>query len=404
MKQIPVSYFEKWSLYFVSAVMALGTVNPFVLSQSTRDQETQSFLIYPALIFVIITFISDKNALYFKAKIIWQSTVLLFSLWIIIALSDIIYGFNHLMVTEYNFLFFIRLLFGFISFYILTILFIRTRKLEKCLLIFSLIMVILFLPFLLNIPAFSSNFMISNGRLWMYGENPNTFSARMSIAIIFFSNCIFKKNFNIYVRILFVIFVFILTFGVLLSGSRGSLAIVTLAFGYLIIKDIKASHLILIGIPSIILGIVLLINVIDLDTFSIFDRFETLVDNGNPREVLMAQAIEIWKDHPIVGSGYDGYQNEKFILYREIKDSHCIVTSILAMGGILGLMCFLTFVFGLIKYQYSIINRSAIPLILFIFMFFISLKTGGIIAYFFMYYIYSWCLAYCYLIKNKKLI
>ena len=404
MKRIPVSYFEKWSLYFISAVMALGTVNPFALSHSTRDQETQSFLIYPALIFVIISFISDKKTLYFKSKIIWQNTLLLFSLWIIIVLSDIIYGFNHILVTEYNLFFFVRLLFCFFSFYILTILFIHTRKLEECLLIFSIIMVILFLPFLLKIQAFSSNFMISNGRLWMYGENPNTFSARMSIAIIFFSNCILQKKFNLYVRITFVIFVFILTFGVLLSGSRGSLAIVTLSFCYLIFKDLKTSKLILIGIPSIILGIILLINFIDLDTFSIFNRFEKLADNDNPREVFMVQAIDIWKDHPIIGSGYDGYQNEKLILFREVKDSHCIVTSILAMGGILGVMCFLTFISGLLRYQYKIIKRSAIPFILSVFMFFVSLKTGGIIAYFFMYYIYSWCMAYSYLIQNKNIV
>lgn len=391
--------FEKISLYFISAVMALGTINPLNLGGSNREEEVQSFLIYPALLMIIVSFIFDKRTKALKFKTLKICTIFLLILLGVILSSDIIYSFTNTLLIESSFVIYIKLLMCIVSFYILSLLFLRTKDIHNNLLIYSITMVIIVLPFFTNIGVFSNCFEFSNGRLWMYGENPNTFSARLCVAILFFAYSLTQKQNNLKLKVLFGVFIVLLFYFVILSGSRGSLAIVGLSLLYLFLRKLSFTQIIIILIPLIIITASILIKLADSEMFIVFDRFQSLTSQGDLREILMAEAIDIWKKYPILGCGQNGYNNEKLILFKEFLDSHCIVTSVLAMSGIIGLCTFSLYIGYLMKYVASSVRQSPFPLILCIFMFTVSLKTGGIISYFFMYYVYAISITYAYLLK-----
>lgn len=395
--------FEKYSLYFMSAIMALGTINPLHLSGSTRREEVQSFLIYPALLMIILSFILDNKVKALSFKALQRCTTVLLLLLGVIFTSDILYISTSTVLVKFSFAIYVKLLMCIICFYILSLLFIRTKDIHTNLLIYSITMVIIVLPFFTNIGSFSNCFEFSNGRLWMYGENPNTFSARLCIAILFFAYSLTQNHYNIKIKLLFCISIVLLFYFVILSGSRGSLAIVGLSLLYLFLRRLSLTQIILILVPLILVIFVVFIKLADSDLFVVFERFQSLSAKGDLREVLMAEAIDIWKSNPIFGCGQNGYNNEKLLMFNEHLDSHCIVTSILAMSGIIGLCLFALFIGFFMKYIFSSIRKSLFPLVLCIFMFIVSLKTGGIISYFFMYYIYALCISYSRLLKSKNI-
>lgn len=386
----------------MSWVMALGTINPMHLSGSTREEEVQSFLIYPALLMIIISYILDNKAKAIKFRALKTCTIFLLLLLCIIFTSDILYSFGNTILVKPSYVIYIKLLMCIASFYILTILFIRSKDIHRNLLIYSITMVIIVLPFFFNIGPLNNCFEFSNGRLWMYGENPNTFSARLCVAILFFAYSLTQNSYVLKYKIFFSLSIVLLFYFVILSGSRGSLAIVGLSLLYLFIRKLSWKQIILILIPLIAVVGIVFVKLADSDMFVVFERFQSLSSKGDLREVLMAEALEIWKSQPILGCGQNGYNNEKLILFKEYLDSHCIVTSILAMGGIIGLCLFSLFIGFLMKYVSVCVRKSPLPLILCIFMFAVSLKTGGIIAYFFMYYIYAICMAYVYLLNKNQ--
>jgi len=391
---------ERWALYFVSIVMALGTINPFNISSSTREGEVQSFLIYPAVLIIIVIFLFDKKARKIRINEILLSTALLLLLWLTIFCSDFIYIVTNSLVININYVMFIKLLMCIISYYILTFLFIRTNSINKNLLIYGLVSMAIVMPFFIPIGPFSNCFEFSNGRLWMYGENPNTFSARLCIAIIYFAYCITERRYNKCVRLFFLICICVLTYFVLLSGSRGSLAIVAISLLYLLIKELSLKWIIFFILPLCLLISVIFLN-LDSQEFVIFERYQSLVSGGDLREILMKEALNIWEDNIIIGCGINGYDCEKLLRFNEHLDSHCIVTSILAMSGIIGLLCYAGFMCEIFSNSINIIKKTPLSLIFSLFMFAVSLKTGGIISYFFMYYIYSICMSQS-LICSKK--
>ncbi len=391
--------FQRYTLYVMSVVMGLGTINPF--EKYNPNEEPKSFLIYPALILIIIAFLADFKSLRRHYNKLINSELSLLALWFTIVLSGVLYGLQNLMSVEFSYEYTLKMLFAFLAYYLISYLFISTKDGYNNLLIYSITCILLVLPFFLNIGS-SDFYHFSNGRLIMYGENPNSFSARLGIAVLFFSYSLTIRNKGLIYKLLAISAIITLLFFILLSGSRGSFAIVVFCSFIMFVRQLSIKQIILTFIP--ILAIAFYVLVKNSAEFSIFQRFETLQDKGDSREILMGYAIDIWESYLILGCGQNGYLTEKLSRFNNPLDSHCIVTSVLAMGGIVGLFWFLRFIIINFSLVWPFRKVNALPLILFLFMFFISLKTGGIITYFLMYYIYAYSASEGYLLKNTNVI
>lgn len=401
MKTMKIITIEKYSLYLLSIVMALGTINPFNLAGSTREQAVQSFWIYPALFLVFLSYVLDGKINKIKYKSILSCTWFLIILFFIILISDIFYNIENCLKFSIDILYYIKLFINIISYFVIAKLFVRTKDINNNLFIYSIVMVLAILPFIFQISYFSKCFMFSNGRLWMYGENPNTFSLRLSIAVVYFVYSLFNSIYTKIGRFIIVVFILLMSYMILLSGSRGSLVVLFLSLLLLFWNNLSINQIFKYCIPFCIMIVAIIPTVIDFEQFVVFERFQQFASSGYSREEYMKQAIEIWRMWPIIGCGNGGYENEKLIQFNEDHDSHCIVTSILAMGGILGIFCFIGFIIREIISLYRIAKITYLPMIIFILIFIVSLKTGGIITYFFMYYIYALCMAYACLVDRK---
>ena len=243
---------------------------------------------------------------------------------------------------------------------------------------------------------------ISNGRVWLFGENPNSTSTRFVLSFLYFlyislfSNVKNRKN---------KFFLFGLPFLLILileSGSRGSLlsllmGSVTMVF----LSDLKRFLKLII----IIIGLFLMFfSAVYLnDDFSIISRVQSSLDGESAgRDILWKHALDIWQENPIIGVGENGYYYEIFKLQSEYKDPHNLLLYLLATSGVIGFISFLYFNFFLIrKCFYDLKNRYLFNFILYLITFLIFIKTGGVLSYLIMWYIFSIILAKTNYEKNK---
>ena len=131
-----------------------------------------------------------------------------------------------------------------------------------------------------------------------------------------------------------------------------------------------------------------------------FSRYKILQNSE------MEQALIIFMDNPLVGVGYNGYSEEKYLRGFDHRDSHNIVTSILVMGGIVGIIAFVALWITLIIPTIKCRGASVAPVALSVSMLLVSMKTGGVITYVLMWFIYaisySWALSNTQGLSNDK--
>lgn len=244
---------ESILLFLFSSLLALGNLNPFV--PYTTDEDT-SLGLTQIFTVVLVPYLLWKykghyyNSLLFKG---WQKWLVLF--WII---SFLISLFLSQTSSLGLYAYWGKIFIDIIICILLPISFKNKRVLYYSLFFFSISCVILSL--LIFTGLLSSMIDVHNGRLWLWGENPNSSSGRWAVAtiyIIYF--CIYNPlSWNKY-RYLFVIGVFPLLLLIVMSGSRGSLLITTLCLILLFFKSINKSFLksiiflIIICIPLILL-------------------------------------------------------------------------------------------------------------------------------------------------------
>ena len=72
-----------------------------------------------------------------------------------------------------------------------------------------------------------------------------------------------------------------------------------------------------------------------------------------------------------------------------LKKLNNIITTIMAMGGTVALVCFLRFLFINFGIFFKKMQQKLLPLVMFLSMLFISLKTGGVITFMLMWYVYA---------------
>lgn len=375
----------KYTIYLLSFFLAFGPINPFSIKEEELDDVTSPFLIISTGLFVISFLIFQNSLLINDDKIRKYATPLLI-LFFAISLGDITYDIN---TAHYNFIF--KFGVNIVAFSCLYVYFSHNpRQIEISLKIFAISCVAIIMMLYLHV---IDNFTdIHNGRLWLFGENPNNTSSRMSMAllIIYYYG---RENRSFFMRLFSYVLCGIIFYYIIQSGSRGSFisTIIGLSIFMIFKRDEREAKIL--QIIVLVVGSILLYPIIEEnDEIAMFDRMEELSE-GNSREEHIKNAIEIGSDYLIAGCGHNGYVQEKINRGMDWHDSHNVLASVFAMSGLIGLSALIYFFLKLCKISYKSFQQYPISLILLFSMIFIAMKTGGVLTYMLMWYIYAISLA-----------
>lgn len=388
-------------LVFFSGLLAFGTWNPFVPFNPDNDAESGIGLIQLTSVIFIIYLLMRKKSVGISMKR-WSNV--LYAFYFIFALTALV-DINNISITTLSVL--IKLLLVIFLCILLPYLMIENKNyiyisIYTFSIVSSIIAVLFWCGFL------ESFITYSQGRFCLFGENPNSTSARFSLAFIFFFDILLRNPFNWskirYWQLLFLIPLINIVFA---SGSRGSSIILVISiFLYLILyphKNVINKIFVIIFFVSIFVvgGIYLLVNNSD---YVIIERLlETYNVGGDAsRDMLNFYAISIWLDSPIMGEGIVGFQKEMLLQFNETRTVHNLYYYILSTSGIIGFIPFICFVYQLFKDAISVKKQEPVSFVVLIFMLLMAYKTGGILTYMLMWYVFSIIITFK--LKNKWII
>lgn len=228
---------------------------------------------------------------------------------------------------------------------------------------------------------------IRKGRLWIFEENPNSISVRMVIAFIIITyvlieNPIKSKTISFFLSLsLPSIFIFVVA-----TNSRGSF--IALMVGITIIIYFSNINKYLKYFMSLI-GTVLLYWVWGyFKTSSIFNR---LIDDNllGGRGKIWLNSIKIFYDYPF-GIGEGGYINEMTTRYSSTADTHNIFLYISICGGFISLILFILFlrIISINAFK-NFKTGDPFSLTLLLIILILVSKTGGVLTYLVMWYIFA---------------
>lgn len=371
-------------LFFLLAFfLAFGSVNPLNLSQvrGVSDAMSEQFSLSPILFLCCsILAVFDKQV-FGKLPQMRAFWPLLLILLLSISLGDLFYSSTGLAEEKVFYAKLAIAMFGFITFSLYFTA--NPRLLRQCLEIYawtcSIIVVSFFLGFL------NPFLFYSNGRLWLFGENPNSFSFLMGFgALSHLCSILENKRFALF-RLFAIIAIIIF---IVLCGSRGSFIICIFSMGIALVTN-SNKHIVvslLVSIAAIVIIALFLRSRAEDITF--FERMGTITEEAE-RSTLLSQAFSLFTERPLYGFGRHGYLIERFSRFNDFRDSHNMFISILAMGGFLGGISILSFIISLFKRAVKVINKTAIPISFLVYIVLISMKTGDIITYSMMWYIFA---------------
>lgn len=378
-----MKWINRLFLYILTVAIAFGTINPFAIT-AHLDSDAASEPIFVSLFslcFVVTSWIAyphnDGDVL------LKRMARPLFIMVATFGIADVLYD-----ITGANWYFVFKLAYAVIAYYTLARHFAKFPKdIEICLLIFAITSTLIILA---SYTAFSSVLTFSKGRMSIFGENANSTSSRMSMAIFAFMYFFNIKRLKLLYKLAILGAVLFLLVYIIMSGSRGSFVFTLVGIALFVIMSGTGRGKKIVAAGVGVLALVFIVtHFVDMDEVSMFERLSNIEESGDSREKLMEYAVRIYSDYPIIGVGSNGYLVERIVRGYDNRDSHNIITTIMAMGGTVALICFLHFLllnFGVLLRK---LQQKLVPLVMFLSMLLISLKTGGVITFMLMWYIYA---------------
>ena len=308
-------------------------------------------------------------------KELWVPYIVLSAYICVTIMTEIFYG-----LSGFNYTFFIKLIVGGYGSMIIGQTFIaHPNLLKESLIIYAVTCISLTSAFYAGF--LNNSFYFSNGRLWFLGINPNTYSFMIGIAVIILTLFEFSNKFFNFLRIPSALS---LLYFMLLLGSRGSIIFLALAL-IIIYGGKKVNFFLIVAIIAIAMATIPLLYEYE---FTIFERFEDF-KGSDSREDLIKKTLSIYEESPLFGIGPSGYREKMLSWYNENRDSHNILITSLATSGIVGtlFLSLLLFLFFKISIFRSYWRRTSFAI--FILVFLMSMKSGYVITFSQMWYLYG---------------
>lgn len=374
-----------------SVLLALGSWNPFV-PMSTPQEDNNGFdlsQIYSVIFIMYLFFfrLSVPTQLRFSS---WKKYLV--SFYVFFVLSTIYWSLNDIDFSTG--LFFLKLFLSVsLCFLLPTVFLYDIRYLYYSIACFSITCALI--AFAFSIGLLEDYIRFANGRVSVFGENPNSTSGRITIAFVLLLYLIIRNPLRwTRLRYLLILLFFPMLIMIMASGSRGSFLILCLCIllFFILTPSINKfkKYLLLFCSILLLLGGIFQISLHN-DEFSLFSRLENTIEEGSSggRDVLNQHAFEIFKDFPIIGKGMLGFSKEMYFRYNETLTVHNLYLYILATTGIIGFILFTAFIFLLMTKVLNIRKKDHLPLIMMVFVCLLAYKTGGILTYLLMWYLFS---------------
>lgn len=225
---------------------------------------------------------------------------------------------------------------------------------------------------------------IINGRLLIFGENPNSTSFRFALGFSFAFYFLISDNSFLgkYKYALVLVLPFFLSL-VVQSGSRGSLLLTVIStFVTVYFSNIAFKKKILSTIILILLAPFLMAELIQNETM--YNRVMQSIESGNTagRDTIWNDAFEIFLRYPLLGAGESGYFDNILNYQGRYIDTHNLFLYLLVASGMTGFTFFTLFFTSLAKKTWdSFRSGYVVPVLIFINIFVLIMKTGGVLTY-----------------------
>lgn len=331
--------------------------------------------------FLVVSILTLTNVIKY-IHLYLKEIVLLLLIIIFFSLADVAYTYSY----RNNYIINFKYLSAIIIFWVLSYVFLLNYKLMILSILWFSISCSLIAIFY-NIGYLESYGEILNGRLRIFGENPNSISTRMAISFIIIIYIIIENplKFTKWRLLLLLGLPSLLQF-VIDTGSRGSFLALVLGLIMTVVLSkrsmLKSILLISFGVIFVFLAVRLIADTV------LLMRFEGENVLGG-RDYIWRNSFMIFLDHPF-GIGENGFIEEMERRYSDYHDTHNLFLYLLVSGGGFALISFLFFLRHLfLKSISSLKDGNSLFLILFGFLFFLISKTGGVLTYLVMWYFFA---------------
>ena len=376
-----------------SVIMALGAWNPFMSQNIENTDEIDNWLSQiGTILFIVYLAIKQIHSKHSVSSAKWVNSLFVFA--VIFIISSLIGKPSN---SNWSMMLFAKLFVDIFLTILLFNFFLKDPKLiNYSLIIFALSCTVISTLFITGI---LDHFIIMrNGRMIFSGENPNSTSTRIALGAVLLSFYIFinplKWGKKRYICALFLLPMFLM---VLASGSRGSTILMILS---IVIMLLFAKY-------SIQSKLVSILSVILLGTFffykiysnygeglAIYERFMLMAEgNDAGRTELNQYAWKIFLDSPFIGYGDSGFMHEMNVRFGETRTVHNLYLYILATTGILGAIPFYYFLWYILIKSLKISRKNILPIVIIIFVLLLVGKTGGVLTYSLIWYLFAVALA-----------
>lgn len=378
-------------LLLTGGSIALGPVfllfvNPQALTASERLSVDSFLTPYFIVAFFVAVIATGRLGRYVFDS--WKQTLPLSFLWLTLLLASAV--FNQFEALDFNASFL-----GAVGFYIAARGSLRESPalLSRVLHTYALVsgLVALFYVVLIGTPLAP----MGGGRYFFLGENPNSYSARMAIGVA--TALFLQKGARGAIRWGLILSIVCQIFVIYLSGSRGAILMIAVAFGLALfssgVSPVKRLVYIFGGVFAVFLVLVYLSSSGVLGSLHVhtLERILSFVEEGETagRTQLWGQALGIFADNPIIGIGGSNFPLEMAKRYNDARDAHNLFIFLLASSGIVGFCCFVSFSIPLLWRSFKVWRSKPMALAISLPMFLAMFKMGGILSYSLMWFVFS---------------
>lgn len=355
------------------------------------------------VLYALFALMSIKHS--FDMKISFPAVKIMLLLWFWVGLQSV---FNYWVGTKFP-IFNITLLQNIILFWLITSDLIKNPKLFKYLYLAFIFGVLLMTSLASTGVGISLEYeygLAGEARLSFFGANPNVIGNFCSLSLILVAYLIMNNDryFGKFSLLLLATVPTTLTI-IGLSGSRGALGLVLVGLvGLFIVYKTSMMKKIIIMFVGVFALVFAVDKVLESDIMQrrLQKTFEE--DDIGGRDRLWGNALEIFYDSPLFGSGSTGFERKSLLMFGEFNDTHNVFLYFLVTGGVIALFIYLLFLHKVFKsawFVYKNQNETIMLVLLFIYLF-AGFKSGGFINDKFMWFTISIVYASRYGLKTSE--
>lgn len=373
----------KYLFYLLAFTLPFGSVNPFNLSsiKNVDGISSEQMGITPVLLALCFFFALLNRDIFRNTLAVKKLLLPLIIFFVTITMASTFYS-----LYDFPMVYLLKLLADIAAFYILSLFFIRhINILDTSLKIYAYTCVLIVLAFF---AGFLNSFLFySNGRLWIFGINPNNFSFLMGFGALIIADSFNHPNTRKIEQMINIVSIVLIVIYIIMSGSRGTFLTVLACMFVVLYKKMKSKFYIIVPIVVICIFASMSFYYSHQDEISLFERLSEIGDDS--RTELIHRTLTLYAEKPIIGYGVNGFNEQLSTRYDDLRDSHNVIITNMGMSGTIGAIAYIAFLFYMFRVCWSNRKRSIFGLVLFADVFLMSMKTGGVLTFAMMWYAYA---------------